>query len=416
MLEQRYGHNRLFRDIDDFIVALSWGLWAFLFFDFAWYTPNDIYGFGNWHLNPVWDFMYLRIGGPFLYGNHIITAIFLLSIPIYFVIKEKSYKRMPNWLVLTFATIFIHEIFIQVFSAPVYGWGKVYFQVFSVYMIVLLIFFLIGIKIGNKFQRRALKRIVLVCGVSIGITELFYGLLNYHPMTLAEFHPGPQVYSFIPNLIENVLWLLPILVWYYEDIERFVFWKIRIKDLHLHNWLRYYLFYRSVQVPIKTDAKGKFDLLKEWNEWEKEYIPKGGLQGKTVLDVGAGSGETACFFFKHGASKVICIEPIHSKCEEIRDNAKQLQWNVEIRDKKFTLSDLEGQIDFAKIDCEGGEKILLDTRINILFPFCVEIHSLELVEEFKKRFPEMEIRKKYLILSTWLGKYAPRTIEKAKID
>ena len=44
------------------------------------------------------------------------------------------------------------------------------------------------------------------------------------------------------------------------------------------------------------------------DEWNKYYLPIY-VKGLTVLDVGAGEGETAKFFLEQGARKVICIEP-----------------------------------------------------------------------------------------------------------
>src|SRR5713101_958067 len=42
--------------------------------------------------------------------------------------------------------------------------------------------------------------------------------------------------------------------------------------------------------------------------WEKNYLPVS-VEGKIVLDVGAGCGETSAFYIAHGARKVIAIEP-----------------------------------------------------------------------------------------------------------
>lgn len=49
-------------------------------------------------------------------------------------------------------------------------------------------------------------------------------------------------------------------------------------------------------------------MLKEWDVWKKHYITPFPLKGKTVLDIGAGSSETALLCL-HGASKVIAMEP-----------------------------------------------------------------------------------------------------------
>jgi predicted RNA methylase len=46
-----------------------------------------------------------------------------------------------------------------------------------------------------------------------------------------------------------------------------------------------------------------------YGEWESFYvIDRQKLRDATVLDVGAGCGETAAFYFEKGAKKVICVE------------------------------------------------------------------------------------------------------------
>ena len=42
----------------------------------------------------------------------------------------------------------------------------------------------------------------------------------------------------------------------------------------------------------------------ELEMWHEQYLPC----GKKILDIGAGCGETALFYFKHGAEKVVCVE------------------------------------------------------------------------------------------------------------
>jgi 2-polyprenyl-3-methyl-5-hydroxy-6-metoxy-1,4-benzoquinol methylase len=61
----------------------------------------------------------------------------------------------------------------------------------------------------------------------------------------------------------------------------------------------------------------------EWDIWEKYYIPPFSLKGKTVLDVGAGCGETVFLFFLHGAKKVIAIEPNVKAVKYLKENAKK---------------------------------------------------------------------------------------------
>ena len=92
--------------------------------------------------------------------------------------------------------------------------------------------------------------------------------------------------------------------------------------------------------------------------WEKLYLPRS-LLGKTVLDVGAGCGETAFFYIYHGAKRVVCIESDTLACKLIRVNRQRLNLNVEIICSKFNLDHLYIPHDFMKMDIEGGESLLL---------------------------------------------------------
>jgi FkbM family methyltransferase len=58
-------------------------------------------------------------------------------------------------------------------------------------------------------------------------------------------------------------------------------------------------------------------------------------QVKLFLDIGACCGESAWFFFKQGANRVICIEPNLKRATIIADNAKRLNWNCEIHAESF---------------------------------------------------------------------------------
>jgi SAM-dependent methyltransferase len=94
------------------------------------------------------------------------------------------------------------------------------------------------------------------------------------------------------------------------------------------------------------DDYHRYVLERELSMWHLYYLPREPLQGRTVLDLGAGCGETAQFFLNHGAGKVVCVEP-ESKClEYLRKNFGN-DPRVEI------VSDF---IDHIKIDIEGAEE------------------------------------------------------------
>ena len=116
--------------------------------------------------------------------------------------------------------------------------------------------------------------------------------------------------------------------------------------------------------------------------WKKWYLPVD-VQGLTILDVGAGEGESARFYLEHGAKKVICIE-----CDDVA--FKNLALNavgkpMECYHKRFDLSDLKREHDFLKLDIEGGEAALLDLKSHVSVPCVIELHSIELAKAFYKK-------------------------------
>jgi SAM-dependent methyltransferase len=124
-------------------------------------------------------------------------------------------------------------------------------------------------------------------------------------------------------------------------------------------------------------------LATEWKTWEKYYLPAFSLSEKTVLDVGAGCGETAFFYLLYGARKVVAIEPDRRASECLKENAKRNNWNVEIIPEAFKLEHLKIPHDFMKMDIEGYEKELL--KASITKPCIVEVHSNELRRKLEEK-------------------------------
>ena len=85
-------------------------------------------------------------------------------------------------------------------------------------------------------------------------------------------------------------------------------------------------------------------LKNELDVWHKHYLPI--IQGATVLDVGAGCGETAKFFLMHGAGRVIAIENNQRAFTYLSENFRN-------DDRVIALLDDIGGI---KIDIEGAEE------------------------------------------------------------
>ena len=131
-------------------------------------------------------------------------------------------------------------------------------------------------------------------------------------------------------------------------------------------------------------------LMKEWPIWEKFYRPRFSLIGKTVLDVGAGNGETIAFYLLHGAEKVISIESDNRNVEIIRENARRNRWNAVIINERFGLSQIPEDLDFMKVDVEGAENELLKLD-SLPAPCVIETHSPELRDSFISKFRMREV-------------------------
>ena len=131
---------------------------------------------------------------------------------------------------------------------------------------------------------------------------------------------------------------------------------------------------------LALDPVCRFYLITE--NW-KVYLPPGGVKGKVVMDIGAGCGESVWLYFKNGASKVIAIEPNRDRTAMIRENAEAHGWNLELRERKFQLEDLDEYRDFTKVNIEGYEALLLD-KPNKLGPMVLDAHNWYMVERFRR--------------------------------
>jgi hypothetical protein len=128
-----------------------------------------------------------------------------------------------------------------------------------------------------------------------------------------------------------------------------------------------------------------FELLwREWRSWKNWYLPPWSLKGKTVLDVGAGCGETALFYYHYGATRVIAIEPQSSLVPLLRRNMSRNKWDMQVVEGPFDASMLEWNFYFMKMDGEGCETQLLTA--NSLPPCAIEVHDKVVVDRLRERF------------------------------
>lgn len=108
-------------------------------------------------------------------------------------------------------------------------------------------------------------------------------------------------------------------------------------------------------------------------EWHPSYLPKDPslpqVKDATVLDVGAGCGETALFYLSHGAKRIIGIESDSEALEHFRNNYE--------RDPRVLI--IPEHIDIIKIDIEGAERgMLFETHFPVRFKLLKHDHETRL--------------------------------------
>lgn len=157
------------------------------------------------------------------------------------------------------------------------------------------------------------------------------------------------------------------------------------------------------QTILKMGLDLAYVMVREWHgPWTQYYLPPFPLEGKTVLDVGAGCGETAYFYLSHGAKKIVCVEPDKNRFSSLQENVVRNHWNVEAFQIPFNLEILKRfKFDFMKMDCEGCESQLLE--LNKL-PLCaIEVHSKAILDGLLEKF-SLIVSPKSKETDLWLAK------------
>lgn len=122
-------------------------------------------------------------------------------------------------------------------------------------------------------------------------------------------------------------------------------------------------------------------LINEYKDMKANYSPVD-VRGLTVLDVGAGEGETALFYLAYGAKKVICVEANPACFNNLVLNSKKHSIATVL--KPFNVEMLnEFDFDFMKCDIEGYEEVLLD--VDLVKPAVIEVHGLQLRDKFAEK-------------------------------
>lgn len=135
----------------------------------------------------------------------------------------------------------------------------------------------------------------------------------------------------------------------------------------------------------------------ESRRWLLQYLPPSGLKGKTVLDVGAGCGETAKFFIENGAAGVICIEPDEEAYSYLLRNSLRHPEVIPLK-KLFEVEDLYRiPHDFLKVDIEGYEMPMIDELDRYRGPCSIETHNKYVTDKFMARGfkPALPLKRNY---------------------
>jgi hypothetical protein len=123
--------------------------------------------------------------------------------------------------------------------------------------------------------------------------------------------------------------------------------------------------------------------IQELINWERDYKFPSTLKNKTILDIGAGCGESIFYFALKGCRDFIAVEPNVQCADLVQKNAENNYLNVRVYNDVFLKSHLKETFDFIKCDCEGGESILLEQEITK--PISLEVHGFELIKKFQEK-------------------------------
>jgi SAM-dependent methyltransferase len=100
----------------------------------------------------------------------------------------------------------------------------------------------------------------------------------------------------------------------------------------------------------------KYELFEQFIE---EQYKKLDVKGKTVIDIGAGTGDTAIFFMLNGAKKVYAFEPSKGRYDAAMENvsANKIEGIELIQKAAASLDDIVSEREdlVLKVDCEGCE-------------------------------------------------------------
>ena len=184
------------------------GLIAFMWINFA------VYPWPRIDPNPMWDVLFLRTGGPILYANHVASGLAIVSVTSYQMARHR--KEAYKWVFLVFSAVSIHEMALSVTSYPIYF--QQYFHIINNPLTFRWFFWLSLVLVGaiylaNKEQRIRMFKIAIVCIVFdlLWVAAIF--ALNFDPVTIIQYSPGPAFLDPLPNFLEVCSWVLVAAMW-----------------------------------------------------------------------------------------------------------------------------------------------------------------------------------------------------------
>lgn len=124
-------------------------------------------------------------------------------------------------------------------------------------------------------------------------------------------------------------------------------------------------------------------IITELLNWKRDYMFPSSLKNKTILDIGAGCGESIFYFALNGCRNFIAVEPDPECADLIKKNAEHNSLNIKVYNDYFNKSHLDETFDFIKCDCEGGESILLEHQT--AKPISLEVHGPDLIKKFHEK-------------------------------
>ena len=105
------------------------------------------------------------------------------------------------------------------------------------------------------------------------------------------------------------------------------------------------------------------------------------VRGKRVVDIGGSYGDTAHYFFKHGASSVTVFEPDKENTRVIKENFRE-----ELKNGRLVLYERGWKGEYLpaevlKVDCEGCE-VKISRELLLSYPqWVVGYHSTKIASE-----------------------------------